>query len=116
MNANLRVCLAHLVARLTNQAANSAVYDHTQGKHIHISGNVSSTAVNIYDHDRGAHVSGTLTNLYDHGTGAHVSLSVNGAQFNGYDYGSGCHYSGNINGSSATIYDYETGQHHYYGV
>jgi hypothetical protein len=116
MNDNLRACIANLVGRFANQRVNSAVYDHAHGKHIHVSGNASSSSVNLYDHDRGAHISGSPSNLYDHGLGAHVSLALGGTQFKGYDHGSGSHYSGTINGASVTVYDYQTGQHYYYSV
>ena len=116
MNPSLRACIASLAARLSGHSVNSAVYDHTQGKHIHISGSASSGSVNLYEHDRGAHVTGSPTNLYDHGEGAHISLAVQGAQISGYDHGSGYHYSGSINGHSVTIYDHESGSHHQYNV
>jgi hypothetical protein len=116
MNANLRACIANIAAQLRGVAVGGAVYDHSQGKHIHVSGNASRSAVNVYDHDRGEHISGAPPNLYDHGLGNHVSLSVRSNQFNGYDHDSGSHYSGTINGSSVTIYDHEDGQHHHYSV
>jgi len=109
-------CIANIAARLSGPSVNSAVYDHTQGKHIHVSGSVSATSVNVYDHDRGAHVTGSPANLYDYGRGAHISLNLNGTRFSGYDHGSGNHYSGNINGHSVTIYDHESGQHHHFKV
>jgi len=116
MNPNLRACIAHVAARLSGVGVNSAVYDYSQSKHIHVSGNVSATAVNVYDHDRGAHLTGSPANLYDHGLGGHISLNLNGAQFSGYDHRSGYHYQGTINGSSVTVYDYESGQHHQFNV
>ncbi|MBY0411557.1 MAG: hypothetical protein K2Q97_15885 [Burkholderiaceae bacterium] len=116
MNHSLRACIANIAARLTGHSTNSAVYCYTQGKHISVSGTVTSSAVNIYDYDRGAHVSGSPTNLYDYGGGAHITLEINGNDFKGYDYGSGNHYSGKINGQSVQVYDYETGQHHSFTV
>ena len=116
MNASLRACIASLAARLSESGVNSAVYDFTQGKHIHISGSASSSLVNLYDHDRGAHLTGTPSSLYDHGNGAHISLAVQGGRFTGYDHGSGYHYSGTVSGRSVTIYDHESGSHHQYNV
>lgn len=116
MNPDLRACIANLAARLSGQIVNSAVYDHTQGKNIHISGTASGGSVNLYEHDRGAHVTGSASNLYDHGEGAHISIEVRGTQISGFDHGSGYDYSGNINGHSVTIYDHESGSHHHYNV
>jgi hypothetical protein len=105
MNPRLRACIANLAARLSGQSVNSSVYDHTQGKHIHISGTASGGSVNLYEHERGAHVTGSPSNLYDHGEGAHISLNVQGTQLSGYDHGSGHHYSGTstVNRSPSTI-------------
>lgn len=116
MNHSLRACIANIAARLAGQDANSAVYCYTQGKYINISGNVTASVVNIYDYDRGAHVSGSPSNLYDYGGGAFITLEVNGKGFKGYDYGSGNHYTGTINGRSVAVYDYETGQHHNFTI
>jgi hypothetical protein len=116
MNPGLRAVIANIAARLAGQNVNSAVYDHTQGKHIHVSGNISATSVAIYDHDRNDHISGTHTNLYDHNLNAHLSLNMNGSHFTGYDYGSGFHYSGHINCHLVTIFDNENNQHHQYTV
>lgn len=116
MIPNLRACLANVAARLNGGQVNAAVYDHTQGKLIPLSGSVGPSAVNVYDHDRSAHVTGSVPTLYDHGTKRHVSLVMNGAVFNGYDHFSGLHYSGRINGSAVTIFDHETNRHHQFTV
>ena len=84
MNPSLRACIASLAARLSGQSVNSAVYDHTQGRHIHVSGSASAGSVNLYEHDRGAHVTGSPSNLYDHGDGAHLTLAIQGTQLSGY--------------------------------
>ncbi len=96
MNNNLRTCIASLVVRLTSKQDHSTVCDQAQGKHIRVAGSASSSSVSIYDHERGAHISGSLKNLYDHG--------------------SGYHYSGNVSGGSVTIYDQQSGQHYQYTV
>ena len=116
MIPNLRACLANVAARLNGGQVNRAVYDHTQGRLIHLSGSVSPGAVNVFDHDRSAHVTGSAPNLYDHGTSRHVSLVMNGATFTGYDHFSGLHYSGRINGSAVSIFDQESGRHHQFTV
>jgi hypothetical protein len=114
MNDNLRACLAYIAARLIGGSNRASVYDFARAKHISVSGTVDSKSVNIYDHDRGAHVTGTLPSLYDHGLGSHVSLTVNGAEFSGYDHGSASHYSGRLTGSTVTIFDHGTSQHYQY--
>jgi hypothetical protein len=116
MNASLRACIANIAAQLAGQNTSGTVYDHTQNKHVSVSGSVTGTSVNLYDHDRGCHVSGSPSNLYDHGEGNHLSLTMQGMRFDGYDHGSAWHYSGDISGSSVTIYDHETAEHHHYSV
>ena len=116
MIPNLRACIANVAARLNGGDVNGAVYDHTQGKHIPVSGSVGDAAVNVFDHERRAHVTGSAPNLYDHGTRRHVSLVMNGATFTGFDHFSGLNYSGRINGCAVTIFDYESGRHHQFTV
>lgn len=116
MIPNLRACLASVAARLNGMHVDGAVFDHTQGKRVRLSGSVGPDAVNVYDHDRSAHVTGSAPNLYDHGTRRPVSLVMNGAIFTGFDHFSGLHYSGRIHGSAVTIFDHETGRHHQFTV
>jgi hypothetical protein len=116
MNPSLRACIANIAARLSGQSVNSVVYDHTQSKHINVTGSVTAKSVNVYDHGRGAYVTGSPTNLYDHDCGARISLNLSGTHLSGYHQGSGNRYSGDINGHSVTIYDRESGQHHRYSV
>ena len=116
MNDNTRACIALIAVGLISGKKGSSVYDYTRSKHINISGNVDSNNVNIFDHDRGCHVSGSPGDLYDYGNSAHVQLKINGNQISGYDYASSTHFSGSVNGSSVTIYDYETSSHHNYSV
>lgn len=104
MKPNVKACVAYIVGRAISGNSSSSVYDYDQGKHINISGSVSSEQINIYDHDRGCHVQGQLTNLYDHGVGAHIQIDVNGNQFSGYDYESGTHFSGNVNGNNISMH------------
>jgi hypothetical protein len=115
MNASLRACIASVAAQLTGRKVTS-VYDFTQGKHVSVNGNVTTTSVNLFDYDRGCHVSGSPSNLYDYGGNNHISLTMRGNRFDGYDYGSGRHYSGDVSGSSVSIYDHGTGHHHQYSV
>ena len=115
MKPNTRACIAYITASL-HGANGSSVYDYSQSKHINISGDVGDQNVNVYDHDRGCHVSGSPDNLYDYGNSAHIQLNVDGSQFSGYDYHTSSHYSGDVNGSSVSIYDHETSTHYNYSV
>lgn len=115
MNDNPRACIAFVAAGLSGTKS-SSVYDYSQSKHISISGTISDSRVNIYDYDRGCHLSGSPTNLYDYGNGAHIQLKMNGSQFSGYDYHTGNHFSGRVSGKSVSVYDYETSQHYSYNV
>jgi len=116
VNPNLRACIANLAGRLSGQSVNSSVYDHTQGRHIRVSGSATIGSVSLYDHDHGAHLTGVASSLYDHVSGAQISLNLSGTRFNGYDHSSRCQYFGNIRGASVTIYDHESGRHHQYSV
>lgn len=115
MQSNSRACIAYIAANICG-ARSSSVYDYLQSKHINISGNVDTNNINIYDHDRGCHISGSPSNLYDYGNSAHIQLNMNGSQFSGYDYHTSNHFSGNVNGTSISIYDHETSTHYNYNV
>ncbi|MCP5159283.1 MAG: hypothetical protein H6975_07640 [Gammaproteobacteria bacterium] len=116
MNPSLRACIANLAARLAGQTVNSTVYDHTQAKHIRISGNASAESVNLHEHDRDSYLTGPPSSLYDHVQRAHLSLVVQGTKLSGYDHGSRYHYSGDINGHSVIIFDHQSKTHHHYDV
>lgn len=116
MDQNTRACVAFVAAGLIAGRQGSSVYDHSRSKHILISGSVSSSSVNIYDHDRGCSLSGSSTNLYDHGRGAHVSLQINENSFSGYDHGASHHFSGNVSGTSVSIYDHGESAHFSYST
>lgn len=115
MNSNTRACIAYITGSLHGRNA-SSVYDYSQSRHISVSGTVSESSINVYDYDRGCHISGSPSSLYDYGNSAYIQLNMNGIQFSGYDYDSGNHYSGTVNGGSVSIYDYETSQHYSYSV
>lgn len=57
MNDSTRACVAFIIGASTKSNINS-VYDYSQSKHISISGTVNEKVVNVYDHDRGCHVTG----------------------------------------------------------
>lgn len=116
MHPNTRVCVVYVAGALINGKNGSAVYDYSQSKHISISGSVTQSNVNVYDHDCGCHFSGAPCNLYDYGRGAHVSLTINGNHFSGYDYGDGHHFSGTVNGNSVSVYDHGASIHFNYSL
>lgn len=115
MNSSTRACVAFIVGASKKSSINS-IYDYSQSKHINVSGTVNEDTVNVYDHDRGCHVTGNLSSFYDYGNNAHINLNININQFTGYDYGSSSHYSGSFNSNSVSIYDYETSQHYNYNL
>jgi hypothetical protein len=115
MNSDTRANVAYIVASLCG-ASRGYVYDFSTSKYKNISGSVDINHVNIYDNDRGCHVTGSSRSLYDYGVGSHIQLNLNGTRFNGFDYNTGNHFSGNINGKNISIYDYETSSYHNYSV
>ena len=106
MNQNTRACIAYIVGRIVNNGNPTAVYDYSQSKSINISGKVSGSYVNIYDHERACVVSGTLPELYDHCLSASILLNLQGAKFQGHDYGEHNDYTGSISGKTVSIYDF----------
>lgn len=114
MKDHVRAAIASIARASHSGASPSAIYDFSKGKHRIISGSYSDGAVNAYDHEIGAHISGTMGNLYHFGEGAHIQITMNGNSFTGYDFGSGYHFSGNVNGSNVTVYDFESSQHYSY--
>jgi hypothetical protein len=117
MHPNTRALVAVVAARLVSgHGTAGAVYDHSQSRHILVSGTVSGGQVALYDHDRGCHFSGSGGGYYDHGRGVHVSLQVNGSNFSGYDHGDGHHFSGSVSGNAVSIYDHGESSHFHYSV
>lgn len=116
MNQNTRACIAYIAAKLISGAGGATVYDHSQSKYINISGTVSGSRINIYDHERKSHVRGTIASFYDGGIGAHMLINIDGKRFNGRIHDSNCRYSGTVNGKSVTFYDYEESRHFNYTV
>lgn len=116
MNSNTRACVAYVACALIGNKRASYVYDYSQSKYISISGTVSKSNANVYDHDRGCYFSGSVPSLYDYGRGCYVSLNISGQNFDGYDYGDGHHFSGSVNGSSINIYDYGKSSHFSYSL
>ncbi len=116
VDPNTRACIAVVAISRVSGVSPSSVYDHSQSRHITISGSVHENNVSLYDHGRGCHFSGSMPNLYDYGRSTHVLLEINGHQLSGYDYGDGHHYSGTVSGSAASTYDHGLGQHFHYSM
>lgn len=112
-----RAAIAAIVIAISKKNIIQSVYSYEQGKHVTLSGKADTKTINLYDYDRGCHVSGNASqnynySLYDYGVSAHISLVIKGTKFDGYDYKSSKHFSGTVNGSSVSIYDYETGAYY----
>ena len=116
MDNHLRVNIAYIAARRIRGGGGSSAFDYARGVHKTISGSVTKNSVAIFDHERGAHISGSCSSLYDYSLGGHVSLNVRGNHFSGFDYRSGHHFSGNVSGNSVTVFDYGVGQHFHYST
>lgn len=58
MDANSRACVAYIARAINTGSTSRSIYDYSQGKHISISGSVTSSSIKIFDHDRGCHLSG----------------------------------------------------------
>jgi hypothetical protein len=117
MHPNTRALVAVVAARLVSGDGDvGAVYDHSQSRHILVSGSVSGGQVALYDHDRGCHFSGSGGGYYDHGRGVHVSLQVNGNNVSGYDHDASHHFSGSVSANAVSIYDHGESSHFHYSV
>jgi hypothetical protein len=117
MNSSTRALIATTAAWLIKGGGNvGAVYDHAKSKYIQISGQVTTSTVQLYDHERGCHFSGSSTALYDHGLSCHVSLQIDGKNFSGFDHGMAHHFSGVLNDSSISVYDHGVGSYFSYSL
>lgn len=120
MKDDVASLVAFVAARLITGKNASSIYDYGRGGYHSISGNVSSSTVNVYDYEAASHFGGSGSSndlsLYHYGHGHHVSLKVRGKQFEGYDYGSSCHFSGTVSGTSISLYDYGTGSYRNYSI
>lgn len=116
MNPNTRACIAYIAARLISGSGGATVYDHSRSKYLNVSGSVSKSQINLYDHERKSHLRGTVANFYDGDEGAHLSINIDGKRFSGRDHDNNCRYSGTVNGKAVTFYDYEESKHFNYSV
>ena len=114
MHDGLRACVAYIAASLGGASTARSIYDRSAEERINVSGTVSPASVALYDHARGANISGTPSSLYDHSLGAHVSLNVTGTTFSGFDHASNSHFSGTISANSVSLYDHDTKSHFHY--
>ena len=111
MLPHVRAAVAYIAGRIISGSNSTYVYDYSRARYIPISGNVDEDAVNVFDHEKGAHIGGSPPSLYHYGEGSHISLNVSGHSFTGFDYGTGSHFSGNVSGSAVSLYDYGEGQY-----
>lgn len=58
MRTSTRLTTAYIAARLITGKDAGSVYDYSASRHISISGEVTSSRVNVYNHDVGKHFSG----------------------------------------------------------
>jgi hypothetical protein len=114
MKPNVRAIVAAAAKSAIGGKNPTSIYDHSVGKYVTISGNVSNGLIDLYDHDTGCHFGGNLPSLYHYGVKSHIDLKISGTSFDGYDYDTRNHFSGSLSGSSVSIYDYEVGKHFSY--
>jgi hypothetical protein len=106
MEAARRADIAYIAGRLISERNSNNIYDYGRQGHTAITGTVSENRVQVYDHSRGAHITGSERQFYDHGRNCHVTLRRNGNRFSGYDYGTMSHFSGHVSGRIVWVYDY----------
>ena len=123
MKHKVRVGVAYIVGCLLGDSNTpSSVYDYDNGKYTSISGDVSSSEVNVYDYGMSCYITGNGQNseysIYHYGTGKYINLSINKSQgtFNGYDYDSGKHFNGDVKNNSISIYDYDTSKYYRFTI
>jgi hypothetical protein len=116
MEPHTRRAAAYIAGRAISGSDASAVYDHSESRHVNFSGSVLPPDVNVYDHEQSCHIGGSLPSLYHYGNGQHIQLEVTGTHFSGYDHATGQHFSGTVNGQVVSVYDHEHGQHFNYSV
>lgn len=120
MNGNARANVAYVAARVITGKNTGSVYAHGAG-HIHISGQVDASRINIYNHRASAHFTGSRSghqySLYDFGRSAHVNLNIKGNRFDGYDFGTSTHFSGTVQSTGAvSLYDFGTGSYYNFSI
>ncbi|MHA7635039.1 hypothetical protein [Corallococcus sp. M7] len=116
MNQPTRRAVAYIAIRLISGRHASAVYDYSEGRHFHFSGDTGADNVNVYDHDQHCHIGGAPSSLYHFGNKNHLELKIEGQQFSGYDYDSRKHFSGSVNGNSVSLYDYDSGKYYNFSI
>jgi hypothetical protein len=98
-----------------------SIYDYTLTKYFDVSWEMVDDKINVYDYDRGCHVTGNLNgqeySLYDYGDSAYTNLKINEPdKFEGYDYGTSSYFNGTVNGNAISLYDYQTAMYHEYQI
>lgn len=120
MKNNGRAAVAYIAGRLVSRKNSSHVYTYADSKFLAMSGTVTPTMIQIYDHTQPGYISGSgngkTFSLFNYGEGSHLTLSISGTQFQGYDYGTGSHFSGYVNDRSISLYDYREQRHFNYTI
>ncbi|MFA7278212.1 MAG: hypothetical protein WC101_04505 [Candidatus Gracilibacteria bacterium] len=118
MDTGTRAITAAVIRVIHKNHMIDKIQDRSAGKTYSITGTLSPTAIDIYDHTRGCHVNGSIhghdISLHDHKTTKRLTLTLSGGSFHGYDSGSSKGFSGSVTDSSVSIYDNEDGKHHLY--
>src|SRR5580698_7380638 len=109
MKANARAAIAYIAVRLVTGRNATHIFDYGQSRYIPIAGRVGNAQVQVFDYEKGAHVSGSgngrTFSLFNYGEGSHISLTIHGHQFQGFDYGSGSHFNGQISNGTVSLFD-----------
>lgn len=116
MDKGTRACVAYVAGRLVSGVETGSIYDHSESKHVSISGEVYSKRIAVYDYGRNCHFSGNPPNLFDYGTSSHLTLNVEGARFDGYDFHGKSHFSGSVSGGNVDVYDFAESRHFSYSI
>ena len=121
MKTEVRRAVAYVAGRAVTGYRSTSVFDYAAAKYTNFSGDVSESAVSVFDFDARCHFSGSRhadnLSLYHYGVGGHVNLRLEAnARFSGYDYSSGSHFNGSVNGRNIQLYDFSEGRFFNYSI
>jgi hypothetical protein len=117
MRPHTRRAVAYIAGRLVSGREATAVYDYSERRYVHFSGEVSEDAANVYDYEERCHIGGSLPSLFHYGNRRHIQCNRSGTQvIDGFDYDTNRHFNVNVSGQAVSVYDYEHGQYFNYSV
>jgi hypothetical protein len=98
-----------------------SIYDYKMSAYFNVSWEMGDDMINVYDYDRGCHITGNLNgqeySLYDYGDSAYTNLKIEDPnKFEGYDYGTSSYFNGTVNGNAISLYDYQTATYFEYQI